>query len=1529
MSGNRRRSSRRLATIWVALVIGALYAVPASAATTSAGAVGRGSTASTALPPAPVWSNPPFLPHRPAACPPAPADPNTASPGQVGTTTGTVPWPPTAAGSRTNPELAAATDHTPRQFPPLRPANWSNGGGNLMLTSARSNKPALANNPQELCGVRGNSVDTAWQVTTGSPKTVIAVTDSGIEWCDPGLVNKIYLNKAALPPPEDAAGKTKSQLERAGQHFADRDPYDLNGSGIVNVAQYANDPRVAAVARAYGGVFCATHKSGAANGYTGISPEDLIRAFGRATMPGPGGRQVPNPYYRARQGPAGFTNAIAGWNFVNNNNNPYDAVHYDHGTGEAEDSSAAAGALATEVGSCPNCMVLPIRVGDSFIATANTFAEGVLFGVDSGASIVQEALGTLNDTTTAQQAIDYARAHGVPVVASAADEESQHQNEPANLAHTIVVNSVWRKSSFNPPSYLNLNGCTNYGGNIAVSVESASCSSEATGKSSGIVGLAESAAATAMAEGKIRPYPGLRSATGKPVALSANEIRQLVTMSASDVNFATAAPPFPANNYAVTTPYPGTTTRYPTKRGFDIYTGYGRIDAQRLVNWIANGDIPPQASFTGLPWFQTLSPHQTLSIDGLVGTSRAKSFRWQLDVAPGVQPSQSSWRLLSTGRGHGSEHRALASVPLRQVAQLFPGGLAALTGGPVGAGGQPLPNKFTFTLRLVVQASNGLIGKARRTEYLHQSSSLLPGYPKRLGSSIVAAPTLAPIGPHGENVLLVATAGGTVHAYLPDGKELAGWPVHTAIDTGFHPGEAAYSKGAVRAIPHGEIIDVNGGVAVGDLSNAGGHHPDVVVTDNTGRVYAWNAHGQLLPGFPVRTSAAFSGPGVANHANRVLRGIASAAALAPLQGTVIERGPGHSVRRVQPLDIVAAGMDRHVYAWQPNGQPVPGWPVLVINPAKVASINPTSNQVTFTSSANPAQGTKLIDTPAIGRLQGGSGPPDVVVGSNEEYYGPANAQLGSLGSVLSALGGSTGNGEVYAIHAQGSLHAAPAGSTAPPGDPNPGAFLPGWPASIADISPGLLPDVGDGVTNSPALAHLTGNSTLDVAAMAAIGPLTLLNPSGTSLLGSSGGLPIVAATSPPGAGSNTGSGLLATTIPALGGPSFGAVGPVPGPVSAVAPAISLGALLDTQLPAQQKPNTKQVDAWNATTGQLDSGFPSAMNDLQFFNQPIVADVGGATQGAYVVEASGLNDLRAVNTAGQEAPGFPKFTGGWTMNSPALGRFGRLPNQAIVAGNREGELFAWKTPTPACAPSGPWPMAHHDLSNSNNLSTPQLPGGPACPPTGHGSPTTAVGLPRPGSTVAGTIWLDASAKSSAGIASLHYVLSGGTLAHPETIATATSTIDGWLAGWASYEVPNGTYSITSVATASGGKSATSAPVTITVDNSPLRTSVLVPAASATVSGSSVLLDAGATGRSKITSVTFELSSGSSAPTEIARAVATPFGWVARWNSHRVRNGTYTLESVAVDANRNTDTSSGISVVVDNAHPVHAAHAHPGA
>jgi hypothetical protein len=94
------------------------------------------------------------------------------------------------------------------------------------------------------------------------------------------------------------------------------------------------------------------------------------------------------------------------------------------------------------------------------------------------------------------------------------------------------------------------------------------------------------------------------------------------------------------------------------------------------------------------------------------------------------------------------------------------------------------------------------------------------------------------------------------------------------------------------------------------------------------------------------------------------------------------------------------------------------------------------------------------------------------------------------------------------------------------------------------------------------------------------------------------------------------------------------------------------------------------------------------------------------------------------------------------------------------------------------------------------------------------PSTSVGIPANDATVSGTQTIDASA--STGVTSVQYELTGGGL-NDDVIATATATVYGWLASWNTTTVPNGTYTLQSVAAYGGGVSGTSPAITITVDN----------------------------------------------------------------------------------------------------------------
>jgi hypothetical protein len=191
------------------------------------------------------------------------------------------------------------------------------------------------------------------------------------------------------------------------------------------------------------------------------------------------------------------------------------------------------------------------------------------------------------------------------------------------------------------------------------------------------------------------------------------------------------------------------------------------------------------------------------------------------------------------------------------------------------------------------------------------------------------------------------------------------------------------------------------------------------------------------------------------------------------------------------------------------------------------------------------------------------------------------------------------------------------------------------------------------------------------------------------------------------------------------------------------------------------------------------------------------------------------------------------------------------------------------------------------------------------------PTTFVGIPSGGASVSGDSWLDAGASSPVGVAHVSFELSGGTLNH-QVISGSTPTFYGWIGAWNSTRVPNGTYSVQSVVTDDEGFSATSARVTITVNNPAPTTSVFVPSDGATQSGMAAVVDASASGAS---GVSFELSGGTITNRVIATGKLTLFGWIGEWDTTSVPDGTYTLQSV-VTYSGGIVTSAPITINVSN-------------
>jgi hypothetical protein len=180
--------------------------------------------------------------------------------------------------------------------------------------------------------------------------------------------------------------------------------------------------------------------------------------------------------------------------------------------------------------------------------------------------------------------------------------------------------------------------------------------------------------------------------------------------------------------------------------------------------------------------------------------------------------------------------------------------------------------------------------------------------------------------------------------------------------------------------------------------------------------------------------------------------------------------------------------------------------------------------------------------------------------------------------------------------------------------------------------------------------------------------------------------------------------LLGTSVPALGAPVVAPLGPASdtgGPLDVLSAAESAGELLDVSEPAEQTPHDSQLDTWDASSGSFVAGFPQVMGGLQFFDQPLVADLTGPGGQAFAVEASSDSDLRAFDADGREPPGFPKLTGGWVTGGAVFGPLGTMADQVLVTGTREGELFVWQTGAPAGGPRGAWPQLHQNLRNTGD------------------------------------------------------------------------------------------------------------------------------------------------------------------------------------------------------------------------------------
>jgi len=188
------------------------------------------------------------------------------------------------------------------------------------------------------------------------------------------------------------------------------------------------------------------------------------------------------------------------------------------------------------------------------------------------------------------------------------------------------------------------------------------------------------------------------------------------------------------------------------------------------------------------------------------------------------------------------------------------------------------------------------------------------------------------------------------------------------------------------------------------------------------------------------------------------------------------------------------------------------------------------------------------------------------------------------------------------------------------------------------------------------------------------------------------------------------------------------------------------------------------------------------------------------------------------------------------------------------------------------------------------------------------PTVSMSAPLNGATVSGAaVTVSANASDANGVVGVQFFLDGAPLG-AEDLASPYSM------AWNTIGVSNGVHTLRAVARDGAGNNATSATISITVNNvvdsTPPTVSVTAPLNGATVAGTAVVISATATDPGGVAGVEFLIDGSPVA----AEDTTSPYS--VSWNSLSVPNGTYSVTARARDTAGNVATSAARSIVVNN-------------